>query len=501
MFSYKISRMGTKEGFYITTPIYYASGKPHIGHAFTTIYADVVARYQKSLGKDVFFVSGMDEHGQKIYEKALAEHKATKDFVDEIAKDYEKVWDALNIQYDKFIRTTSETHKKGVLEFIETIHNTENAVNKKYIYPDFYEGLYCVQCEKFYTEKELVRGLCPDHLSEPQKIRERNYFFNLKEFLPQIKKKIENDELKIIPLAKKNEVLKMMDAGIPNFPITREKVVWGIPYPKDKNQTIYVWSDALVSYLTALSYPDGAEYKRFWPADLHIIGAEINKFHSIYWPGLLMSAKLPLPKEIFVHGLFTVDGQKMSKTVGNVVDPLEIIKKFGADAARYLLISQFPATEHGDVKESSFTKKYNTDLANGIGNLAERVFTMILNSGAHIKEKYIDRNFQADIHKIESAYNKYLEEYNLFEALRTIFTFIKYLDREINEKKPWSEDLLSQATKKLFFVNLLFGVEKIFSWLEPFMPGKMSGAKNYAAKVRNKEISPKEKLDLFPRIK
>lgn len=490
-----------KDKFYLTTPIYYASGKPHIGHAFATIYADAISRHQKSLGKDVFFTTGMDEHGQKIYEKAVSEGKKPQEFVDEIAKDYEKIWEILNIEYGVFIRTTSEKHRKGVLEFIKAIHDNESRANKKYIYPDFYEGLYCVQCEKFYTEKELVNGLCPDHLIKPEKIREKNYFFNLKEFLPQIKKKIEDGEIEIIPNSRKNEVLKMIEAGIPDFPITREKVGWGIPYPKDQDQTIYVWSDALVSYLTALDYPGGTRYKKYWPADLHIIGAEINKFHSVYWPALLIAAGLPLPKTIFVHGLFTVDGQKMSKTVGNIIDPLEMVEKFEADGTRYLLLSQFPATEHGDIKSEAFAEKYNSDLANGIGNLAERVFTMILNEKVSIKEKNPDKKFKTLLERTQSDYDKLLEQYNLFEALRTVFSFIKNLDREINDKKPWTNDILSQAEKELFLNNLFFGLEEILSWLKPFMPQKMHEAETYAARVKTRKISADEKLNLFPRIK
>ena len=325
--------------FYLTTPIYYASGKPHIGHAFAAVFADVVARRQKSKGKDVFFSAGLDEHGSKIEEKAKKENKDPQKFTDEIAQSYLSAWKSLGIGYSDFIRTTSLKHKNGVLDFVKKLRDAGD------IYEGEYEGLYCVGCENFVLERNLVNGLCPDHLVAPQKIKEKNYFFNLKKYLPEIKKKTEKGELKIIPDSRKNETLAMMNSGVSDFSITRENLQWGISFPYGKNQTIYVWADALMNYATVLDYPNGENFKKYWPPDLHIIGAEINKFHSIYWPAMLMSADLLLPKEIFIHGLFTVNGQKMSKTTGNIIDPIELAEKFGADAVRYLLLSQFPASE------------------------------------------------------------------------------------------------------------------------------------------------------------
>lgn len=472
--------------FYITTPIYYASGKPHIGHAFATIYADVISRYKKQCGAEMFFSVGTDEHGSKIAEKAEAQNKAPQKFVDEIAEDFRKLWKVLNIDYSDFIRTTSERHKKGVSEIIKIIHSAGD------IYEGIYEGLYCVDCEKFLTEKELKDGLCPDHLRKPQELKEKNYFFNLKKYLPSIRQKILDGELKIIPETRKNETINIIDSGIPDFSMTREKLVWGIPYPPDQSQTIYVWVEALMNYLTILDWPQGELFKKFWPADLHIVGAEISKFHSIFWPAILASVDLPLPRQIFVHGLFTVNSQKMSKTLGNVVDPLKMIDEFGSDVTRYLLLSQFPAYQHGDIKEQGFKAKYNDDLANGIGNLFERVAAMILEYKAELTGE-IDSEIKGKVREAEENYKKQFEELNLFEALKSVFSLAKALDKYINEKEPW------KTQSSLVLSSLLYGIEEVATLLEPFMPQKARQATAYIDGIKKRKILNSEKLNLFPR--
>ena len=484
------------EKFYLTTPIYYASGKPHIGHSFTSVFADVVARWQKSKGKDIFFSAGLDEHGSKIEEKAKKENKDPQKFTDEIAQSYLSAWKNLGIGYTDFIRTTSLKHEKGVLEFIKKLWDAGD------IYEGEYEGLYCVGCENFVLERNLVDGLCPDHLIAPQKIKEKNYFFNLKKYLPEIKKKIETRELKIIPDSRKNETLAMVESGVSDFSITRENLQWGILFPYDKNQTIYVWADALINYATILDYPDGKNFKKYWPPDLHIIGAEINKFHSIFWPAMLMSASLQLPKEIFIHGLLTVNGQKMSKTIGNIIDPIELAEKFGADSARYLLLSQFPASEHGDVKAEEFARKYNSDLANGIGNLLERSFTMMIDyrSGILDAKNGLDEKIKSSAEKTEKSYENNFENYKLYEALADVFAFIKKLDVYINEEKPWVLNKNQDEKIDVVLNTLLFGIEKIIVWLEPFMPSKMAQTKKYFIKLKNGEIEKGGRIGLFPRV-
>jgi len=484
------------EKFYLTTPIYYASGKPHIGHSFTAVFADVVARRQKSKGKDVFFSAGLDEHGSKIEEKAKKENKDPQKFTDEIAQSYLSAWKSLGIEYSDFIRTTSEKHKNGVLKFVKKLWDAGD------IYEGEYEGLYCVGCENFVLERNLVDGLCPDHLVAPQKIKEKNYFFNLKKYLPEIKKKIEKGELKIIPDSRKNETLAMIESGVPDFSLTRENLQWGIPFPYHKNQTIYVWADALMNYATVLGYPDGENFKRYWPPDLHIIGAEINKFHSSYWLAMLMSAGLPLPKEIFIHGLFTVNGQKMSKTIGNIIDPIELAEKFGADAARYLLLSQFPASEHGDVKAEEFARKYNSDLANGIGNLLERSFTMMIDyrGGILDAKKGLEEKIKLSAERTEKNYENDFENYKLYEALADVFAFIKKLDVYINREQPWALNKNKDNKLDMVLSTLLFGIEKIIAWLEPFMPSKMAQTKKYFIKLKNGEIEKGGRIGLFPRV-
>jgi len=484
------------EKFYLTTPIYYASGKPHIGHSFTSVFADVVARWQKSKGKDIFFSAGLDEHGSKIEEKAKKENKDPQKFTDEIAQSYLSAWKNLGIGYTDFIRTTSLKHEKGVLEFIKKLWDAGD------IYEGEYEGLYCVGCENFVLERNLVDGLCPDHLIAPQKIKEKNYFFNLKKYLPEIKKKIEKGELKIIPDSRKNETLAMMESGVSDFSVTRENLQWGISFPYGKNQTIYVWADALMNYATVLDYPNGENFKKYWPPDLHIIGAEINKFHSIYWPAMLMSADLLLPKEIFIHGLFTVNGQKMSKTTGNIIDPIELAEKFGADAARYLLLSQFPASEHGDVKAEEFARKYNSDLANGIGNLLERSFTMMIDyRGGILGDKNgLEEKIKSSVEKTEKNYENNFDNYKLYEALADVFAFIKKLDVYINEEQPWALNKNKDNKLDMVLSALLFGIEKIIVWLEPFMPNKIGEVKNHILKLQSGKLKKGDKLGLFPRI-
>ncbi|MDP3902042.1 MAG: methionine--tRNA ligase [bacterium] len=490
--------------FYITTPIYYASGKPHIGHAFSLIYADALARWQKKKGKDVFFTTGTDEHGVKIAQKAEDVKINPQEFVDELADIYTDTWHALGIEYSDFIRTTSARHKKSAQEFFKKIDEAGD------IYEGEYEGLYCVGCENFVLERNLKDGLCPDHKTAPQKIKEKNFFFNLKKYLPEVKEKIIKGEIKISPESRKNEALSIIESNIGDFSVTRENVKWGIPFLRSGlpvgEQTIYVWAEALINYLTALDYPNGEKFKSFWPPDLQVIGAEINKFHTIFWPALLLAAGLPLPREIFIHGLFTIDGQKISKTIGNVIDPLDLVEKFGADATRYLLLSQFPTTEHGDVKAEEFAAKYNSDLANGVGNLLERSCKMINDYRAgKIKSGIkIDGGVEKIIIEVEEKYEKSLNERNLFEALVAVFHIIKILDVYINEKKPWElnkkEDKKSQDDLDEILATLLNGIKKVSDLLEPFMPAKAKQAKDYIAKLENGEIKEGDRLGLFPRM-
>ncbi|MEK7104134.1 MAG: methionine--tRNA ligase, partial [Patescibacteria group bacterium] len=324
-----------KEKIYLTTPIYYVNSRPHIGHAYATLAVDVLARYYRSLGKEVFFLTGTDEHGAKIFEAAQKANKTPQEFCDEISGLFKTAWQNLNIDYSYFIRTTDKNHEEKVTEFLNVLKNNG------YLYEGEYAGKYCVGCEKFVTDKDLIDGKCPDHKCEPQDVSEENWFFKLRQLLPKIQELIEQDKILIRPEKAKSEVLGVIKQGLDDISISRKTVSWGVKLPWEESQTVYVWVDALLNYWTALQNLGKTE---FWPVDLHLVGRDILKFHCIFWPALLLAyygedAIGQLPKQIFCHGYFTIDGQKMSKTIGNVVDPNDLIKKYGVDATRYLLLT------------------------------------------------------------------------------------------------------------------------------------------------------------------
>ncbi|MDD5627068.1 MAG: methionine--tRNA ligase [Patescibacteria group bacterium] len=456
--------------FYITTPIYYVNDKPHIGHAYTTVAADVLARWQKMNGKDVFFLTGTDEHGAKIAEAAEKAGKNPQEFSDQVSEEFKKTWKNLDIEPSYFIRTTNPEHEKLAVAFLSRLYE------KGFLYEKDYKGLYCIGCEKFLTEKELLEGKCPDHNQKPEMVLEKNWFFNLKEFLPKVKEIVAGGKIKIEPDTAYQEVLGIFKQGLDDFSISRQKVKWGIPVPWDKTQTIYVWVEALLNYWTALKI---ADHEDFWPPDVHLMSHDILKFHAIYWLAMLAAADVDLPRRIFVHGYFTIDGQKMSKTIGNVIDPNVLVKKFGVDATRYLLLSRFPFGKDGDISEAKMKEMYNADLANGIGNLVARV-----------------ARFQLRIDKLRIAncelkeYKSLMEELKFYEVLKLIMNKVKECNDMIEEKKPWRIKNEQEIKKTLMPV-----VEKIIiiaEMLKPFMPN-VSGKILEILKTRKSEI-------LFPRI-
>lgn len=447
--------------FYITTPIYYVNDKPHIGHAYTTIAADVLARYYRQKDYDVFFLTGTDEHGDKVAESAVKNGVDIQEFVDKNAEGFQRSFKNLNISYDIFMRTTDPKHAESVNIFMEKLKEVDA------LYQGEYEGLYCTGCEDFLTEKELVDGKCPVHNKEPEVVKEKNWFFRLEKYLPEIKKLIESGKIKVMPEARKNEVLGLIKQELKDFSVTRERVKWGLDFSVDPSQKIYVWVEALQNYISAIGYGrDKNNFKKWWPADVHLMAKDIIKFHAIFWPAMLLAAGEKLPKLIFAHGFFSLDGKKMSKSLGNVIDPNELIEEFGVDATRYLLLTQFPFGQDGDIKRSMFKEKYNADLANNLGNLVSRVLNMI--------EKYTDGKIPKQVESpiyLETIGEK-IEKLQFDEVLKEVWQTIAKANQTIDENEPWKmakdpdkqialEDLLSDLASYLY---------DLAAAIKPFMP-------------------------------
>ena len=438
--------------FYVTTSIMYTNSPPHIGFAFESIQADVIARYHRLLGEDTFFLTGTDEHGTKVAKAAIEAGKNSKEFVDEIAGKVRELKEVLNLSNDDFIRTTDQKrHWPAVKKVWLKLKEAGDIYKKKY------QAFYCSGCEAFITKKDLINEKCAIHQTEPEIIDEENYFFKLSKYAKTIEKAIEKDEMKVIPKTRENEILSFIKQGLEDvsFSRPREKLRWGIPVPDDETQTLYVWADALTNYISAIGYFEETEqFKKFWPADVHCIGKDITRFHAVIWPGMLLSLELPLPKTIFVHGFITVGGQKMSKSLGNIINPFELVKKYssagspqaGTDAVRYFLLREIPSTEDGDFTYEKFEKRYNSDLAAGLGNLVARVLTMV-EKYCNGKVPKIDKDpdshplrIDLKIHNWKKSWadiDKYLPNFQFNDALASIWKFIAEADKYIEENKPW----------------------------------------------------------------
>lgn len=468
------------EKFYITTTIPYANAAPHIGHALEFVQADVLARWNRLNGKNVFFLTGTDEHGSKNYQSAKNAGLAPQAFVDRNAGYYEELLKKLFISNDNFIRTTDrKNHWPGVFEMWNRL------VKSGDIYLKEYEGCYCPGCERFVTEKDLIDGKCPDHPTlEIQKIAEKNYFFKLSKYSDEIKKKIKSGELEIFPERWKNDFLGLIKDGLTDVSFSRDKehLPWGIPVPGDDNQVMYVWCDALTNYLTGVGFPD-KKFKKFWPADIHVVGKDMLRFHTGIWPGMLLSAGLPLPKKVIVHGFLTVNGQKMSKSTGNVIDPIRIVDEFGSDALRYFFCRNFVFGEDGDASESTIAKRYNDELANKFGNLVSRVSALAEKFGIEKTTNKISKKL--DVSKIKSLINSY--EFD--KALNEIFSFVDLCNEYVQEKKPWES-----GDKKIIY-ELLEAVKFITILLYPFIPETTEKiAEHFGFKISIKELEKSLKV-------
>jgi methionyl-tRNA synthetase len=471
--------------FYVTTPIYYVNDVPHIGHTCTTVAADIIARYYKLLGKDVFFLTGTDEHGAKVAEAAKEKGLSPQKFCDQVSKNFKEIWPKLNIEYDYFIRTTNPEHEKIAQEIIKKIYKNGD------IYKGKYEGFYCVGCEKFVTETDLINGRCPLHPNRKiEKQSEENYFFKLSKYVPQLIKAIEDPKNKyhyqISPQSKREEVLSKLKAGVDDLSISRANVPWGIPIPWDKSQTIYVWVEALINYFSALKINKNEE---FWPANLHFLAKDILWFHAVIWEAMLISAKIPPPKEIFVHSFYLIDGKKMSKSLGNVISPQELLKKFGADGTRYLIASSFPYDSDSDVGWERFTEKYNADLANGLGNLVARVAKLA--EQAKLKTQNSKLKTTIENSKFKN-YHRSLEKYQFNEALSFVWEKISQADKYIDTNQPWT--LKGKKLEKVLG-PVIIEIQEIASLIKPFLP-------ETAEKIEKQFKGPKIKSEkpLFPRI-
>jgi methionyl-tRNA synthetase len=481
--------MGNK--FYITTPIYYINDLPTIGHSYTTIAADVLARWHRLQGDNVFFLTGLDENSQKTVEAAKAQEiKDIQKYTDTMAEKWEKVWKTLNINYDGFIRTTEKRHQDLVKKFFMNIYK------KKDIYKGYYKGLYCGGCEAYLTENDLVDGLCPYHKKKPEHINEENYFFRLSKYENKILKHLVKNPDFIQPTSRRNEVIGFVKKGLQDISISRQNSEWGIPLPIDEKHRFWCWFDALLNYISGTK-------EKYWPATIHLIGKDILRFHAVIWPAMLLSAGYELPETIFAHGFFTINGQKMSKSLGNIIDPNKLVEKYGADAVRYLLLSQFPFGRDGDIKEDLFLEKYNTDLANGIGNLFERVFSLInkFSKEDTNEVKAIDKKIESFFLKIESQYKQHIEAYDLFGALKDLPLFVRELDRYINDKEPWALYKKNSSDLNTILNSLFFGIKKLNVLIQPFMPNKANEIEFFIKKFSNLQSRKKiGRLNLFPRI-
>lgn len=486
--------------FYITTAILYTNGPPHIGFALELLQADVLARYHRLIGDDVRFLTGTDEHGATVVKGAEKAGKNVKEFVDEMTGKTLDLTKALNISNNDFIRTSDQVrHWPGAQKFWREL------ATKGDLYKKNYKGLYCVGHEAFMKKSDLVDGLCPLHKTEPENIEEENWFFKLTKYKSEIKKKIGNDELQIIPASRKNEILNLFDdAEDVSFSRPSKDIKWGIPVPGDDTQILYVWADALTNYITALGYAENSDnFKKYWPADIHLMGKDILRFHGIIWPAMLLSAGLSLPKAIYVHGFITVDGEKMSKTIGNVVDPFSVIEKYGADVVRYFLLREIPSTDDGDFSYKKLEERYNGDLANGLGNLVQRVATLIdtkMNGEISFTADMVSPEMKGLIYSINEKVEMSIYNFKLHEGLGAIWDLIKHANVYFNDHKPWETVKTNPEHFNSTLINMVFLLHHTAEMLSPFMPETASKMPHLEVSGESHKLLLKKVQPLFPRL-
>lgn len=466
--------MKMKDTFYITTPIYYPSANFHIGHCYTTIVADAIARYKRLMGYQVFFQTGTDEHGQKIERKAKEQNVTPKEYVDHIVDDAKDLWKSLNISYDYFLRTTDEKHVKIVQKIFKKLYDQGD------IYKGEYEGLYCTPCESFWTETQLVDSKCPDCGRDVELVKEESYFFRLSKYQGRLVEYIETHPEFIQPVSRKNEMLNnFIKPGLSDLCVSRTSFKWGIPVDFDPEHVVYVWLDALTNYITSLGYgtQDDSLFQTFWPADLHIVGKEITRFHTIIWPALLMALDLPLPKQVFGHGWLVINGDKISKSLGNYQDPREYIEAYGVDAVRYFVLREVPFGNDGNFSTTAMIQRTNSDLANTLGNLLNRTISMV--------HKYFDGVVPApsDVRvedqeliqmalELSSKVDIKMNQLKVGEALEEIFDLLRRCNKYIDETTPWilAKDPSQKDRLGTVLYHLLEAIRFSAILLQPFLP-------------------------------
>jgi len=425
-----------KPTFYITTAIDYPNAKPHMGHAYEKIISDFIARWHRLLGEDVFFLTGTDEHGQKIERTALSQGKKPKELVDGMVLHFEELLKKLNISNDDFIRTTEKRHTKVCQQIFQQV------LDKGDIYLGKYEGLYCTGCEAFYTEKDLFKGKCPVHQKEPEKISEESYFFKMSKYQQKLLDYISQHPEFILPDFRRNEIVNWIKEGLKDISVSRKSTKWGIPLLNDKSHFIYVWFDALLNYISALGGVEGKKFKKYWPANVHIIGKDINRFHTVIWPAILFSAGINLPKTVHSHGFVNIGGEKMSKSRGITLDPLNLAEKYGADRLRYFLLRETPAGADCEFSEEALINRNNSELADSLGNLLQRTSVLIhKNFSGEIpkpgKLEKIDKELIAKSEIFEDV-NRHVQNYEWHRAIECIWDFIRQCNKYVTETQPWT---------------------------------------------------------------
>jgi len=502
--------MADKSNYFLTTPIYYVNDKPHIGHAYTTILADVLARFHRTAGDEVFFLTGLDEHGLKVQQAADKKGISPQQHCDEMAPRFIDLWDKLHIQYDDFIRTTEKRHEQVVQGILNNVYKNGD------IYFDEYAGLYCVGCERFYTEKELVDGKCPQHNKSLETITEKNYFFKMSKYQKKLIDYIEKNPDFIQPKHRKNEILGFLRQPLDDLCISRPKsrLNWGIELPFDKDYVTYVWFDALINYVTAPGYStDDSSFNKWWPA-VHLIGKDILMTHAVYWPTMLFSARIPQPKTIFAHGWWLSGESKMSKSLGNVVNPLDLIDKYGVDPLRYYLMREMVLGQDASFTPESFVKRYNSDLANDFGNLFSRISTLISKNfdGKIPKpEKSTDEelNIQKSATVVIKLVTVLIEKMRINEAIEEILQFIRSINKYMEQQAPWKlvKTDMSAAATVLYTAAESLRISALL--LQPVMPNRTEiilDTLNVVdrelkwGKLQTKNVIKKHQ-PLFPRIK